>query len=267
MAFELTSTAENSTTDWQSAYSYIEDIGDQRGYTAGLVGFCSGTGDMLQLVQLYETMRPGNPLSAYISGLQYCADIGYGSGASNAASSRLGTAFINAWKSEAANQPLFRKAQRDMRKSMYWDDALSNAIQDGVGPLGLAIHYDILVNHGPGDDSESYGGIVAAARASTSKPPSQGGNEAAYLNKLTDLREAVLEGWGDAQPDGRAPMHRALIATGNLALNTPFSWSVYSDNYTMSARPAIPNDSKIGTYVLRYTATGAGSDDVTVTVS
>src|SRR5690606_11346444 len=66
MAFEITSTAENGTTAWTTAYGYIEDIGDQRGYTAGLVGFCSGTGDMLTLVRNYTLLNPNNVLAPYL---------------------------------------------------------------------------------------------------------------------------------------------------------------------------------------------------------
>ena len=47
IAMQLVSSAENSSLDWRAQYSYIEDIQDGRGYTAGIIGFCSGTGDML----------------------------------------------------------------------------------------------------------------------------------------------------------------------------------------------------------------------------
>jgi len=63
---ELVSTAENSTKKWTSSYAYIEDIDDGRGYTAGVVGWCSGTGDMLDLVERYTATTPGNPLQKYL---------------------------------------------------------------------------------------------------------------------------------------------------------------------------------------------------------
>lgn len=271
MAFEIVQTAENSTTDWTSTYSYIQDIGDDRGYTGGLVGFTSATGDMLQLVQAYVAAKPtSNTLASYVSGLQQCANVGFGSGASAAAAQNLGNGYLTAWANAANSDPVFRRIQREFRKSMYWDDCLTQALADGVGPLGLALHYDVLVNHGPGSDSESYGGIIAAARASTSKPPSAGGSETAYLTKICDLRDAVLQGWGDFQTDGRSGIYRGLISAGKLTLLTPFSWSVYGDSYTMSTRPSPPNDGRLGAYTLRYTATnsvGTSTDDVIVTVS
>jgi chitosanase len=269
MAFEMTSTAENSTTDWTTAYKYIEDIGDQRGYTAGIVGFVSSSGDMLQLVQQYTARKPGNALASYISGLQQCVTVGYGTGASAAATTYLGAAFMTAWATAATTDPVFRECQRDLRKSMYWDDCLTQALADGVGPLGLCIHYDILVNHGVGNDPESYGGIIAAARASSSKAPSKGGSEAAYLTKLCDLRDAVLVGWGDYQADGRSSMFRPLITASKFDLTGTINWSVYGDAYTFN-RPTPPVDARIGSYLLRYSATngaGTSTSDVTVTVT
>ncbi|MGW5122958.1 chitosanase [Streptomyces sp. NPDC004069] len=270
MAFEITSTAENGTKDWTTAYRYIEDIHDRRGYTAGLVGFTSATGDMLDLVQRYVQAKPtGNLLASYVSGLQQCKTVGFGSGATAAADQYLGTAYMTAWRTAADTDPLFRRLQRDYRKQIYWDDALVQALADGVGPLGLALYYDILINHGVGNDSESFGGILAAGRASSVKPPTQGGTESAWLVKLCDLRDAVLVGWGDYQSDGRSTIFRKLITDNKLTLVAPFNWSVYGDSYTMSSRPEPPADARIGTYVLRYTATGPGgsaSGNLTLTV-
>src|SRR4051794_11446308 len=63
IAMQLVSSAENSSLDWRAQYKYIEDIGDGRGYTAGIIGFCSGTGDMLDLVQLYTDRKSDNVLA------------------------------------------------------------------------------------------------------------------------------------------------------------------------------------------------------------
>ena len=50
--FALVSSAENSDTDYSLQYGYIEDIGDGRGYTAGIIGFTTGTGDLPDVVEL-----------------------------------------------------------------------------------------------------------------------------------------------------------------------------------------------------------------------
>ena len=70
IAMELVSSAENSSLDWKDQYSYIEDIQDGRGYTAGIIGFCSGTGDMLQLVKGYTETKSENLLAKYIEALE-----------------------------------------------------------------------------------------------------------------------------------------------------------------------------------------------------
>lgn len=70
IAMELVSSAENSSLNWRAQYGYIEDIHDGRGYTAGIIGFCSGTGDMLAVVRVYTRRRPHNPLVRFLAALQ-----------------------------------------------------------------------------------------------------------------------------------------------------------------------------------------------------
>jgi chitosanase len=278
LAFQMTSTAENSTNDWTEDYGYIVDYDDDRGYTGGLVKFSSATGTMLALIQQYAVEKPtSNTLSGYIPGLQACVDVGVGAGATAAAEANLGTAFKTAWTAAATADPIFRKVQRDRRKAMYWDDALVQALADGVGPAGLAIYYDISRDHGPGAHSEAFGGILSYVRARNTKPGA-GGNETTWLNAIVDRREEILDAAGDPTVNGRVELHRLLINGGdlqdsgttvgpNLNLVAPIRWSTYGDDYTVNPRPNPADDSVIGQYQLRYTATGAGSDDVVVTVA
>src|SRR5687767_10319610 len=70
VAMRLVSSAENSSLDWRAQFAYIEDIGDGRGYTAGIIGFCSGTGDMLELVEAYTVAAPGNGLARFLPALR-----------------------------------------------------------------------------------------------------------------------------------------------------------------------------------------------------
>ena len=69
-AQELVSSAENSTLNWRGQFGYIEDIGDGRGYTGGIIGFCSGTHDMLELVREYTKREPDNILAKYLPALE-----------------------------------------------------------------------------------------------------------------------------------------------------------------------------------------------------
>lgn len=70
IAMQIVSSAENSTLNWKGQYSYIEDIKDGRGYTAGIIGFCSGTGDMLRVVRDYTARKPDNVLARYLPSLE-----------------------------------------------------------------------------------------------------------------------------------------------------------------------------------------------------
>jgi chitosanase len=70
IAMELVSSAENSSLDWKAQYRYLEDIGDGRGYTGGIIGFCSGTGDMLEVVQRYTATSPDNGLARFLPALR-----------------------------------------------------------------------------------------------------------------------------------------------------------------------------------------------------
>src|SRR5690606_3278502 len=70
LAQQIVASAENGTLDWRSAYGYVEDIGDGQGYTAGIIGFCTGTHDLLTLVEKYTADHPGNGLARYLPALR-----------------------------------------------------------------------------------------------------------------------------------------------------------------------------------------------------
>ncbi|WP_199442892.1 chitosanase [Umezawaea beigongshangensis] len=65
---QLASSAENSSLSWRAHFDHIEDIG--RGRTPGIIDFCSGTGDMLDLVELHKAKKPGNVLEKYLPALR-----------------------------------------------------------------------------------------------------------------------------------------------------------------------------------------------------
>jgi chitosanase len=247
-ALEITSTAENSTKNWWDSYDTIEDILDGRGYTAGIVGVCSATGDMLELVQDYVLRKPtSNVLEPYVDNLQTTTNYGDtvdsaeygvdGGGASDIAASELGSAFQTDWVDAATNDAIFRLVQRDFRDRVYWQPAYDAAVADGLGPLGLAIYYDTSVNHGPGDTNSNDGSFDDIRSRTTGTKPKNGGSEVTWLTNFLNKRAAVLTSWGDNPSDGRINMFKNLLSTGNLQLATPFSWSVYGDTFTMSTDP------------------------------
>ena len=222
IAMQLVSSAENSSLDWKAQYRYVEDIGDGRGYTAGIIGFCSGTGDLLKLVKAYTETVPGNPLAPFIPALERVNGTDSHKG--------LGDEFTAAWQ-QAAEDPAFQAAQDDERDTVYFDPAVTQAKADGLGALGQFAYYDAMVMHGPGDDEVSFGGIREAAKA-RAKTPADGGDEVTYLNAFLDERERVMnleEAHSDTTRVSTA--QRVFLDAGNLELDTPLRWKVYGDSY------------------------------------
>jgi chitosanase len=115
IAMQIVSSAENSTLNWRAQYSDIEDIGDGRGYTGGIIGFCSGTGDMLALVELYTSRKPRNVLSRYLPALRRVNGTDSHTG--------LDPTFAADWVT-AAQDTAFQRAQNELRDSMYFNPAV-----------------------------------------------------------------------------------------------------------------------------------------------
>jgi chitosanase len=218
VAMQLVSAAENSSLDWRAQFSYIEDIGDGRGYTAGIIGFCSGTGDMLELVEAYTRTKPGNVLAGYLPALR----------AVNGSDSHAGLDpnFPRDWRT-AATDPVFRAAQEAERDRVYFNPSVRDGKADGVRALGQFAYYDAAVMHG-------YEGMRAIrSRALTrAKPPAQGGDERTWLHAFLDERVAEMrkeEAHSDTSRVDTA--QRVFLNNGNFDLNTPLVFAVYGDQY------------------------------------
>ncbi|WP_373304510.1 chitosanase [Streptomyces anandii] len=222
IAMELVSSAENSSLDWKAQYTYIEDIGDGRGYTAGIVGFCSGTGDMLDLVEHYTDLKSGNVLAKYLPALRKV------NGSDSHAG--LGDAFVRDWH-KAADDAVFRRAQDDERDRVYFNPALKQAKADGLRALGQFAYYDAIVMHGPGDEATSFDGIRKRALRSA-KPPAQGGDEVKYLDAFLDARVWAMKQEEAHSDTSRVDTEqRVFLRDHNLDLNPPLRWKVYGDSY------------------------------------
>src|SRR3569833_2987244 len=226
IAMQVVSSAEIFLLDWRAQYKYIEDIGDGRGYTAGSIGFCSGTGDMLEVVQAYTDAKPGNVLAKYLPALR---DV-------NGSDSRdgLGPNFP-ADRRTAAADPALQQAQDDERDSVYFTPAVQQAKNDGLRALGQFIYYDAIVMHGPGSDGDSFGGIRRTAM-SKAKTPAQGGNETTYLNAFLDARKAAMKREEAHSDTTRVDTEqRVFLNNGNLDFTPPLTWKVYGDSYTINS--------------------------------
>jgi chitosanase len=218
IAMQIVSAAENSSLDWRAQFSYIEDIGDGRGYTAGIVGFCSGTGDMLELVEGYTATKPGNVLAKYLPALR----------AVNGTASHAGLDpdFTRDWRIAAAD-PVFQGAQESVRDRLYFNPSVRDGKADGVGVLGQFAYYDAAVMHG-------YSGMraVRSAALRVARPPAQGGDEGAWLHAFLDARVAEMKTEEAHSDTSRVDTAQRVFLNGsNFDLNTPLVFSVYGDRF------------------------------------
>ncbi|MFJ7493750.1 chitosanase [Streptomyces sp. NPDC097727] len=222
IAMQLVSSAENSSLNWKAQYKYIEDIDDGRGYTAGIIGFCSGTGDMLDLVELYTQRKPGNVLAKYLPALRKVNGTDSHSG--------LDPNFTKDWAT-AASDSAFKQAQNDERDRVYFNPAVKQGKADGIGTLGQFAYYDAIVMHGDGGDSTSFSSIRKRA-LTKAKPPAQGGNEVTYLNAFLDARVWAMQQEEAHSDTSRVDTaQRVFLKKGNLNLDPPLDWKVYGDSY------------------------------------
>ncbi|MEV0779300.1 chitosanase [Streptomyces sp. NPDC050433] len=227
-AARIIASAENSTLDWRSQYDAIEDLDDGNGYTAGIIGFCSGTNDMLQLVEDYTKSHPDNPLASYLPALREVDGTDSHEG--------LDPGFTAAW-AEAAESPDFREAQDRTRDRVYFDPAVRLAKMDGLGTLGQFIYYDAMVLHGPGLDTGGFYGIRHAAMKKA-RTAAEGGSEKEYLNVFLDrsrlvIKTKVTETQRDTSRIDTA--QRVFLREGNMELAGPLRWKMYGEPFELPA--------------------------------
>lgn len=224
-ASRLVASAEASTLDWRSRYGAIEDTGDGAGYTAGIIGFCSGTNDMLQLVEDYTDRHPANPLAPFLPALRAVDG--------TASHEGLDPGFTDAWR-RAAEEPSFREAQETTRDRLYFEPAVRLAKMDGLGNLGQFVYYDAMVLHGPGVGADGFYGIRDAAMAAADTA-AEGGDETAYLDAFLDESRSVIKARKVQRDTTRIDTaQRVFLREGNLSLDKPLVWQVYGETFRIA---------------------------------
>jgi chitosanase len=221
IAMQLVSSAENSSLDWRAQFGYVEDIDDGRGYTGGVIGFCSGTSDMLAVVSEYTRREPTNILVRYLPALR----------AVNGSDSHdgLDPDFTRDWAA-AGDDPVFQQVQQDERDRLYFDPAVSLAKADGVRALGQFAYFDAAVMHGVNGMRR-----IRTAALRVAKSPAQGGDETGYLNAYLDAREAEMRTESAHTETTRVDTaQRAFLRASNLDLDTPLAWKVYGESYAIA---------------------------------
>jgi hypothetical protein len=220
-AEQLTSIFENDTTELQ--YSYIEALGDGRGYTAGRAGFTTGTGDFLDVVNRYTARVPGNPLAQYLPRLQQLAQANSGS------ISGLG-GIIAAWQS-ASGDSIFRAVQDQVVDDTYYQPAMVHAAQLGLQTaLAKAAIYDAIIQHGDGNDPDGVPALLSRTASQVGGTPATGVDEHVWLDKFLHVRRSDLQYSYDpatraawAESVGRVDVFFDIEAAGNWNLTGPIN--------------------------------------------
>ena len=230
IARQLVSAAEYTTLVWKGTYSSIAynvelDEAENRGYTAGIIGFTSKYSDLLAVVQCFSENKKENLLNKYKKPLKDLSKRESGS------KDGLGKEFEEAWKkSDQDDTKLFREAQDFVNDTWYFEPAVCRAQRDGLKSLGQFIYYDAIVMHGPDPDLKekiSFDKIRDEAIKKT-KTPANCGDETEYLNIFMSVRVELMkrEAGHKCNIDRVQNMQQKFLDAKNLDLNPPLSFTV-----------------------------------------
>ncbi|MFT3655906.1 Chitosanase [Bacillus sp. B01(2024)] len=218
-AEQLTSIFENGKTEIQ--YGYVEALDDGRGYTCGRAGFTTATGDALEVVEVYTKAVPNNKLKKYLPELRRLAK-----DESDDISNLKG--FAAAWRS-LGNDKAFRAAQDKVNDSLYYQPAMKRSEQAGLKTaLAKAVMYDTVIQHGDGDDPDSFYALIKRTNKKMGGSPKDGTDEKKWLNKFLDVRYDDLMNPSDEDTQdewivsvARVDVFRDIVKEKNYNLNGP----------------------------------------------
>ncbi|AMR51614.1 MULTISPECIES: chitosanase [Bacillus] len=218
-AEQLTSIFENGKTEIQ--YGYVEALDDGRGYTCGRAGFTTATGDALEVVEVYTKAVPNNKLKKYLPELRRLAK-----DESDDISNLKG--FASAWRS-LGNDKAFRAAQDKVNDSLYYQPAMKRSENAGLKTaLAKAVMYDTVIQHGDGDDPDSFYALIKRTNKKMGGSPKDGTDEKKWLNKFLDVRyddlmnpsdEDTQDEWRESV--ARVDVFRDIVKEKNYNLNGP----------------------------------------------
>ncbi|KAI8322746.1 lysozyme-like protein, partial [Martensiomyces pterosporus] len=158
LALEITNIYENGDTRFH--YEYCEDTKDGRGYTSGIAGFTTGTGDAWQVVQGYHTLTGGKDMFS-----QYDAVLKkYAASGSSSLDGLQG--YCDTWMKLGQSDAKFKSAQDTVRDNLYFNPAEKYADQLGLRlSISQAQLYDTGIQHGTGTDADGLGGLIKTTNA------------------------------------------------------------------------------------------------------
>lgn len=244
-AIKLTTLFENGVTDPQ--YGYCEALGDGRGFTAGIIGFCTNNdrndeehycSDALAVVSRYmlsSSCQPpaDNPVAKYLDVL------GSSKGITDA-NTRQYPNFCRDWTRTAATSACFRAAQDQQQDIAYYRP--SQALADGIGAryaLTRAFLYDTIVQHGEDGLRAIMRSAGSLAKGHTLEA------EVAWLQKAMQKRFSVLQSGDDVwrASKTRVQAFQKLLSSRQLALSQTVTFSLPDyPNTSIRTATSLPQD-------------------------
>lgn len=203
---QTTNVFENSQLNF--AFDYCRNINDGRGYTVGIVGFTTGTGDANTVISAYSQLsNQTHEFDAFTTRLTSLASSG------DSAVSGL-DGFCQAWKL-ACNTTAFRSTQVAKLYQLYYTP--SQNLADSLGlqlPISRGQFYDAAVQHGIGPESYSLNSMASLVKAAT---PSNGGDETKWIAAFMTYRKKILCANGQSTPwcnsKSRVASYEYIMAT------------------------------------------------------
>ena len=258
--------AEAMTSIWENdtpvlAYGYAENIKDGRGYTSGRAGFCTGTGDAIQVIDCYDQLRTaanGNLMVKYMPALTTINQKFMSSGQDQGDTSLLDAvgSWVNDWGASynsAATQADFKKCQDQISDALYYRPAMQAATKVGLTrALTRAALYDMWINQGDAalvSQTNSALGVTSTI--------GHGVTEDQWLQKFVELRRDLLAGdktW--ATSVDRVAGYEKARRRGNWDLSQPIDSGVKASQCWPAGSY---KDSQYSSYVINPDATWSKS--------
>lgn len=226
---ELTTFFENS--EIRARYNYIENLNDGRGFTAGRIGFCTGTGDLSQVVDSYCLKKPAASICRYQNRLHEIKDVADKNEKPNPDVRGL-AGFTKVWTTTSRDKA-FQRLQDNALIAMYLNPALSYFKKQNLKwPLTLAALYDTFIQHG----EEGPDGFKFIFDKTNDDLSGRSENEKQWLNQFLDNRIQILLNPSntDSTDEWRESVDRAyklkdiLNKDGNAGLNRPVRFNAHT---------------------------------------
>jgi chitosanase len=117
-------------------YAYVEDLRDGRGFTVTHYGFCENTGDLNAVIKA--------------AGLEDVLEL-----------KTNRKKFPANWKKchrDSASRSKLIAAGDSVARRLYWEPATKAVKEDNLSdnPFAYAVYYDTIIQHGGGDDPDSF---------------------------------------------------------------------------------------------------------------